>query len=199
MRSVKQFLLWAGMGALALTPCAYGRSITGDSTARFRGAVQADFTFHRSVERLRGFSGKSVFLNPEFLNPDSRAGGDLVFTGHLFLPIKPVVHDGHAVLPDKVVHFSGGNQGFNAPPAPSQTFSNGSDGPPPPPPSQNFFSNPPSGPNPVPSGNSVQNGVASVPEGGTSASYLVPAALVMFGGIFLTGLRRQRTPWQANS
>ncbi len=164
MRSIKQFLLWAGMGALALTPCAYGRSITADSAARFRDAVQADFTFHRSVERWRGFSGKSVFLNPDW-----RAGRDLVYTAHLFLPVKPVVHIGRAVLPDKVTD------------------------------AVNLFLVFPTEPSPVPSGNSVQNGVASVPEGGTSASYLVPAALVMFGGIFLTGLRRQRTPWQANS
>jgi len=164
MRSVKQFLLLVGMGALTLTPCVYGRSISGDSTAASRGAVQADVTFHRNVDPLPGFNGQSVFLNPE-----SRAGGDLVFVGHLSLPAKPVVHVGHAISP-----VSDATNLFLTFPTTTTTT-------------------------PTPSENSVTNGVASVPEGGTSASYLVPAAVVMLGGIFLTGWRRQRTPWQANS
>lgn len=157
MRSIKQFLLWAGMGALALTPCAYGRSISGDSTVR--GAVQ-EFTFQRGVAGMPGF-GESAFLNP-----DSRLGGDLLFAGHLALHVKPAVRVGHSTLPGK----SDAEDLFIVFNTPTET-------------------------NTVPTGNSV----TTVPEGGTSVSYLVPAALVMFGGIFLTGWRRQRTPWQVNS
>lgn len=35
-------------------------------------------------------------------------------------------------------------------------------------------------------------GSAAVPEGGSKFSYLAPAGLVIFGGIFLAGFRRQR-------
>jgi hypothetical protein len=204
MRCAKQVLLWLGMGALTITPCALGRSVTGD--AAFRSAVQADFTFHRNVDRMNSFlfTGESVFT------ADSRLGGDFVHAGRFSLPIEGVVRNGHAVMPERLVHTSGSNlTGGNHTPPPTtnqntnQNFVfNGPGGNNTPPPTtnqntnQNFVFNGP----PAPSGNE-QDGVVSVavPEGGTAASYLVPAGLVMFAGIFLTGLRRQRIPGPVNS
>jgi hypothetical protein len=186
MRRTNQVLLWVGMGVLSLTPCALGRSIKDDYTA-LRGVskitARADFM---------GLGGKSIFLDT-----DQRGDRTLGYNDHRSGHIETVEHDGHAIMPERNWGHGGnsGNTG-NGPAPGSVGLQNGPGSGP----GGDFVFNgpPPSGGGTsdavnsfLPGGNNMPGGNTSVPEGGTSASYLVPAGFVAFGGIFLTGFRRR--------
>ena len=176
MRRTNQALLWVGVGVLTLTPCALGRSIREDYTA-LRGVsnvARAD---------LMWFGGKSIFIDA-----DRRIGRTVIHDGHRGT-IATVEHDGHASLPEKNWGNSGsnnwsGNSGNN----PGMGNGPGTG------PGGDFVNNgpPPSGPdgNFNPNGN-MPGGNMTVPEGGASASYVVPAGFFAFAGIFLSGFRRR--------
>jgi hypothetical protein len=171
MRVTNQALLWVGVGVLTLTPCALGRSIREDYTA-LRGVsnvARADFMW---------FGGRSIFIDT-----DRRIGRTVLHDGHRGT-IATVEHDGHASLPER----NQGNSGNNNPIGMQNGPGSGGD----------FVNNgpPPSGPGGnMPGGNmpggNMPGGNMSVPEGGTSASYLVPAGFFAFAGIFLSGFRRR--------
>jgi len=186
MRRKNQALLWVGVGVLALTPCALGSSIKEDHTA-LRGVSnidRADFMW---------IGGRSIFIDT-----DRRIGRTVLHDGHRGT-IAGVEHDGHAFLPEKNWGNSGnsnpggnsgnnnwgGNSGNNNPFGTQNGYGSAPGG------------GPPGGGNPInpiltgtndppaPGGNTM------VPEGGASASYVVPAGFVAFAGIFLSGFRRR--------
>jgi len=179
MRRTNQALLWLGVGVLTLTPCALGRSIREDYTA-LRGVskiARTDFVW---------IGGRSIFIDI-----DQRFGRTDLPDGHRGT-IATREHDGHASLPEK--HWSnsgnnnwGGNPGNNN--WSGNSGNNDPSGPPGPPPggggSDPINSFLPIGNDAPPCGN------ASVPEGGASASYVVPAGFFAFAGIFLSGFRRR--------
>jgi hypothetical protein len=202
MRRTNQALLWVGVGVLTLTPCALGRSIREDYTA-LRGVsniARADFMW---------VGGKSIFIDT-----DHRIGRTVLHDGHRGT-IATVEHDGHATLPEKNWGNSGnnnwsGNSGNNNPiglqngpgSGPSGDFAN--NGPAPSGPGGNMpggnmpGGNMPGGNMPggnMPGGNmpggNMPGGNTMVPEGGASASYVVPAGFFAFAGIFLSGFRRR--------
>jgi hypothetical protein len=194
MRGLNQVLLRASLGVLILTPCAYGRSVRADYTAMLRS--ESNTRTHFTGNRL-WFSGRSVFLHTE-----PRA-----IRGSVHIVPELLSHNGHGTGVSNWGNGSnpgsGGNWGNGSNPGPGGNpgsggnWSNGSN----PGPSGNLNNGPNPGPggnwgngsNPGPGGNTVQGGYTSVPEGGTTASYLVPAGFVAFGGIFLAGFRRQGT------
>jgi len=177
MRRTNQALLWVGVGVLTLTPCALGSSIREDYTA-LRGVSNIARADHMWV------GSKSIFIDT-----DQRMGRTVLHDGHRGT-IATVEHDGHASLPEK--HWGnsgnnnwGGNSGNNNPIG----FQNGPGSGP----SDDFVNNgpPPSGPGGNMPGGNMPGGNTTVPEGGTSASYVVPAGFVAFAGIFLSGFRRR--------
>ena len=200
MRRTNQALLWVGVGVLTLTPCALGRSIREDYTA-LRGVsnvARAD---------LMWFGGKSIFIDA-----DRRIGRTVIHDGHRGT-IATVEHDGHASLPEKNWGNSGsnnwsgnsGNNNWSGNSGNNPGMGNGpgsgpggdfvNNGPPPSGPDGNFNpnGNMPGGNMPggnMPGGN-MPGGNMTVPEGGASASYVVPAGFFAFAGIFLSGFRRR--------
>ena len=174
MRRTNQALLWLGVGVLTLTPCALGRSIREDYTA-LRGVsnvAPGDFMW---------IGGKSIFIDT-----DRRMG--VLHDGHRGT-IATLEHDGHASLPKKHWGNSGnnnwdGNFGNNDPIGQNGPGF-GPGGPPPGGGSDPINSFLPVGNDAPPCANT------SVPEGGASASYVVPAGFVAFAGIFLSGFRRR--------
>jgi hypothetical protein len=185
MRCLNQVLLRASLGVLILTPCAYGRSVRTDYTAMLRSESHTHFTLRHESK----FSGKSVFAHVE---PRAVRGSVHIVPEHITLS-----HNGHGtgVSTSDGSSGSGGNWGSGSNPGSNGNWGNGSN----PGPGGNSTdgSNPGpggnwnSGSNPGPGDNTVPGGYSSVPEGGATASYLVPAGLVAFGGIFLAGFRRQ--------
>jgi len=197
MRRTNQALLWVGVGVLTLAPCALGSSIREDYTA-LRGVsnvARADF--------MRD-GVKSIFTDTE-----RRIGRTVLHDGHRGT-IATVEHDGHASLPENKNWGNsgnnnnwGGNSGNNnwsGNSGNSNTigFQNGpgsgpgdsvNNGPAPSGPGGNMPGGNMPGGNP-PGGN-MPGGYTSVPEGGASASYVVPAGFVAFAGIFLSGFRRR--------
>jgi hypothetical protein len=183
MRRTNQALLWVGVGVLTLTPCALGRSIREDYTA-LRGVsnvARADFMW---------FGGKSIFIDT-----DRRIGRTVIHDGHRGT-IATVEHDGHASLPGQNWGNSGnnnsGNSGNNNPIGMQNGPGSGGDfvnnGPPPSDPGGFPGGGTPGGNMP---GGNMPGGNMAVPEGGASASYVVPAGFVAFAGIFLSGFRRR--------
>jgi hypothetical protein len=164
MRCLNQVLLRASLGVLILAPCAYGRSVRMDHTAMLRSESSNHFTLRHELR----FSGKSVFVHVE---PRAVRGSVHIIPGHITLS-----HNGHgtgvSTSDSNGSSGSGGNWGNGSNPGPSGNNWNG-------------------GSNPGPGENTVPGGYSSVPEGGATASYLVPAGFVAFGGIFLAGFRRQ--------
>ena len=188
MRCLNQVLLRASLGVLILTPCAYGRSVRTDYTAMLRSESKNHFTLRHELR----FSGKSVFVHVE---PRAVRGSVHIIPEHITLS-----HNGHgtgvSTSDSNGSSGSGGNWGNGSNPGPTGNLGNGSN--PGPGGNWNDGSNPgPSGnnwnggSNPGPGDNTVPGGYSSVPEGGATASYLVPAGFVAFGGIFLAGFRRQ--------
>jgi hypothetical protein len=175
MRCLNQVLLRASLGVLILTPCAYGRSVRADYTAMLRSESNNHFTLRHELR----FSGKSVFAHVE---PRAVRGSVHIIPEHITLS-----HNGHG----------SGNWGNGSNSGPSGNNwnggsnsgpgGNGNDGSNPGPSGNNWNG----GSNPGPGVNTVPGGYSSVPEGGTTASYLLPAGFVAFGGIFLAGFRRQ--------
>jgi hypothetical protein len=172
MRCLNRVLLRASLGVLMLTPCAYGSPIRTNYSV-----VRGEYTTHHTLGNQFWFSGKSVFHHTE---PRAIRGSVHIVPEHLSLS-----HHGHGTGVSTSDHSgsnpgSGGNWGNGSNPGPSGNWGNGSN----PGPGGNWND----GSNPGPDG---QGGYTSVPEGGTTASYLVPAGFVAFGGIFLAGFRRQ--------
>ena len=164
MRCLNRVLLRAGLGVLILTPYVYGRSIRTDYTAIFRG--ESNSRTHFTLSNEYRLSGKSVFHHTE-----PRA-----IRGSVHIVPELLSHHGHGTGVSTSEHngpASGpsGNWGNGSNPGPGGNWNDGS--------------------NSGPGGNPVPGGYTSVPEGGTTASYLVPAGFVAFGGIFLAGFRRQ--------
>ena len=162
MRCLNQVLLRASLGVLILAPCAYGRSFRMDHTAMLRSESNNHFTLRHELR----FSGKSVFVHVE---PRAVRGSVHIIPEHITLS-----HHGHGTggSTSDGSSGSGGNWGNGSNPGPSGNNWNG-------------------GSNPGPGENTVPGGYSSVPEGGTTASYLLPAGFVAFGGILLAGFRRQ--------
>ena len=188
MRCLNRVLLRAGLGVLILTPYVYGRSIRTDYTAIFRG--ESNSRTHFTLSNEYRLSGKSVFHHTE-----PRA-----IRGSVHIVPELLSHHGHGTGVSTSEHNgpasgpsgnwgngsnpgSGGSWNDGSNPGPSGNWGNGSN----PGPGGNWND----GSNSGPGGNPVPGGYTSVPEGGTTASYLVPAGFVAFGGIFLAGFRRQ--------
>jgi len=189
MRRTNQALLWVGVGVLTLTPCALGSSI------------REDYTALRGVSNIARADLMWVGVRSIFIDTDQRIGKTVLHDGHRGT-IATVEHDGHASLPEKHWGNSGnnnnwggnsgnnnwsGNSGNNNPigsqngPGSGGNFAN--DGPP-----SGPGGNMPGGNMP---GGNMPGGNTAVPEGGASASYVVPAGFVAFAGIFLSGFRRR--------
>jgi hypothetical protein len=176
MRCLNQVLLRASLGVLILTPCAYGRSVRADYTAMLRSESNNHFTLHHELR----FSGKSVFAHVE---PRAVRGSVHIIPEHITLS-----HNGHGTgVSTSDSHGSFGSSGNWGNGSNSGPGGNGNDGSNPGPSGNNWNG----GSNPGPGVNTVPGGSSSVPEGGTTASYLLPAGFVAFGGIFLAGFRRQ--------
>ena len=186
MGRTNQAWLWVGMGLLTLAPCAWGSSIREDYTARHEvsNVARGDYMW---------FGGKSIFLDT-----DRRVGRTLGHYEHHSGHVATVEHNGHATMPEQNWGNGGnpGNTGNGPNPGPFG-MQNGPgsgpggdfvyNGPPPNMPGGNFMP----GGNNMPGGDNMPGGYTPVPEGGTSASYVVPAGFVAFAGIFLTGFRRR--------
>jgi hypothetical protein len=176
MRCLNQVLLRASLGVLILTPCAYGRSVRADYTAMLRSESNNHFTLRHELR----FSGKSVFAHVE---PRAVRGSVHIIPEHITLS-----HNGHGTgVSTSDSHGSFGSSGNWGNGSNSGPGGNGNDGSNPGPSGNNWNG----GSNPGPGVNTVPGGYSSVPEGGTTASYLLPAGFVAFGGIFLAGFRRQ--------
>jgi len=196
MRRLNQVLLRASLGVLILTPFAYGRSVREDYTAI---RSESSTKIHFALGNRLWFSGRSVFLHTE---PRAVRGSvhipELEHYTHISLS-----HNGHGTGVSSSENHgsnfgSGGNWGGGSNSGSGENWGNGSiSGP-----GGNWGngSNYGTGGNSGTSdptdvflvfGNNGPSGNNSVPEGGTSASYLLPAGFVAFGGIFLAGFRRQ--------
>jgi len=187
MRRTNQALLWVGVGVLTLTPCALGSSI------------REDYTALRGVSNIARADLMWVGVRSIFIDTDQRISKTVLHDGHRGT-IATVEHDGHASLPEnKNWGNSGNNNNWGGNSGNNNWSGNSGNNPgmgngPGSGPGGDFVNNgpPPSGPdgNFNPNGN-MPGGNMTVPEGGASASYVVPAGFFAFAGIFLSGFRRR--------